>query len=120
VADIFTRPKHPTTQTFLAEVLGDAVPVSLASRLERQPVVGGKAVIRVQVQGTDAGDTVVARLARDLSLDVAVLSARIDEIGGEHVGSLILGIPGGENASRQALFFLSENNFAAERLGYVA
>jgi D-methionine transport system ATP-binding protein len=74
----------------------------------------------VQVQGTDAGDTVVARLARELSIDIAVLSARIDEIGGQHVGSLTLGVPGGENASRQALFFLSQHHFAAERLGYVA
>jgi D-methionine transport system ATP-binding protein len=120
VADIFTRPKHPTTQTFLAEVLGDAVPVSLASRFEQHPVPAGRAVIRVQVQGTDAGDTVVARLARELSIDIAVLSARIDEIGGQHVGSLTLGVPGGENASRQALFFLSQHHFAAERLGYVA
>jgi D-methionine transport system ATP-binding protein len=118
VADIFTHPKHPTTQTFLAEVLGDAVPVSLASRIEQRPA--GKAVIRVQVRGTDASDTVVARLARELAIDVAVLSARIDEIGGQQVGSVILGIPGGEAASRQALFFLSQNDFAAERLGYVA
>jgi len=120
VADIFTHPRHPTTQTFLAEVLGGSVPVSLASRLEQRPIAAGKAAIRVQVQGTDAGDTVVARLARELSIDVAVLSARIDEIGGQHVGSLILGIPGGEAAARQALFFLSQNDFAAERLGYVA
>ena len=119
VADIFTHPKHPTTQTFLAEVLGDTVPVSLASRLEQRPVTAGKAVIRVQVQGTEAGDTVVARLARELAIDVAVLSARIDEIGGQHVGSVILGIPGGEAVSRRALFFLSQNDFAAERLGYV-
>lgn len=120
VADIFTHPKHPATQTFLAEVLGDAVPVSLASRLEARPVPNGRAVIRVQVRGTDAGDTVVARLARELALDVALLSARIDEIGGQQVGSLILGIPGGEAASRQVLFHLSQQDFAAERLGYVA
>ncbi|MGY3452062.1 methionine ABC transporter ATP-binding protein [Bradyrhizobium sp. USDA 4353] len=120
VADIFTHPKHPTTQTFLSEVLGDAVPVSLASRLIQEPTAIGQAVIRVQVRGTDAGDTLVARLARELSVDVALLSARIDEIGGQHVGSLILGIPGGEVAARQTLAYLSQHQFAAERLGYVA
>ncbi|WP_316214476.1 methionine ABC transporter ATP-binding protein [Bradyrhizobium sp. SZCCHNR2035] len=120
VADIFTHPRHPTTQTFLSEVLGDSVPVSLASRLEPQPVPAGKAVIRVQVRGSDAGDTVVARLARELSVDIALLSARIDEIGGQHVGSLILGVPGGEAASRRALSYLAQHDFAAERLGYVA
>jgi D-methionine transport system ATP-binding protein len=120
VADIFTHPKHPITQAFLAEVLGDSVPVSLSSRLEQQPRPGGQAVIRVLVRGTDAGDTIVARLARELAIDVALLSARIDEIGGQHVGSLTLGIPGDDTKARQVLSYLSKHQFSVERLGYVA
>ncbi|MCC8972134.1 methionine ABC transporter ATP-binding protein [Bradyrhizobium brasilense] len=120
VAEIFTHPRHPVTQAFLSEVIGDSVPVSLASRLSPQPVAGGQTVLRVQVRGTEAGDTVVARLSRELSHDVALLSARIDEIGGQHVGSLILGIPGGEAAARQALAYLSQHDILVERLGYVA
>ncbi|MET0678971.1 MAG: NIL domain-containing protein, partial [Bradyrhizobium sp.] len=120
VADIFTHPKHEVTQTFLAEVLGDAVPVSLASRLQQQALPHGQAVIRVQVRGTVAGDTIVARLARELSIDVALLAAKIDEIGGQHVGSLTLGVPGGETAERQVLSFLSQHQLSVERLGHVA
>jgi hypothetical protein len=118
-ADIFTHPKNPITQTFLAEVLGDPVPVSLASRLQENPVSGGQAVIRVLVRG-DAGDTLVARLARELSIDVALLSARIDEIGGQRVGSLTIGVPGGDATAPQVLAYLSQHRFSAERLGYVA
>jgi len=120
VADIFTHPKHPITQSFLAEVLGDSVPVSLASRIEAQPIASGLVVIRVQVRGTQSGDTVVARLARELSIDVSLLAARIDEIGGQHVGSLTIGIPGGDAVARQVLAYLSNHQFTAERLGYVA
>ncbi|MEY9457936.1 D-methionine transport system ATP-binding protein [Bradyrhizobium ottawaense] len=40
VADIFTHPKHPITQSFLAEVIGDSLPVSLASRIVAEPPVG--------------------------------------------------------------------------------
>jgi D-methionine transport system ATP-binding protein len=120
VADIFTHPKHPITQSFLAEVLGDSVPVSLASRLEPQPIQGGQAVIRVQLRGTSAGDTIVARLARELGIDIALLSARVDEIGGQHVGSLTLGIPGDEDGTRQVLSWLSQHQLFVERLGYVA
>ncbi|MGY3447614.1 MULTISPECIES: methionine ABC transporter ATP-binding protein [unclassified Bradyrhizobium] len=120
VADIFTHPRHPVTQAFLSEAIGDSVPVSLTSRLSPQPIVGGKAVLRVQVRGSEAGDTVVARLSRELAHDVALLSARIDEIGGQHVGSLILGIPGGEAAAKQALAYLSQHDLLVERLGYVA
>ncbi|UWU89322.1 methionine ABC transporter ATP-binding protein [Bradyrhizobium sp. CB1015] len=120
VADIFTHPRHPITQSFLAEVIGDSLPVSLASRIVAERPAGGQAVIRVQVRGAGAGDTVVARLARELGLDVALLSARIDEIGGQHVGSLTLGIPGGEDAVTRTLGWLSQYQFSAERLGYVA
>jgi D-methionine transport system ATP-binding protein len=120
VADIFARPSHPITQSFLAEVLGDSVPVSLASRLEPKPIAAGRAVIRVQVRGADAGDTVVARLARELSIDLALLSARIDEIGGQQVGSLTIGVPGGEANAQQVHSYLSRHQFSAEHLGYVA
>lgn len=120
VADIFTHPRHPVTQAFLSEAIGDSVPVSLQSRLSSQPVPGGQAVLRVQVRGTEAGDKVVGRLSRELSHDVALLSARIDEIGGQHVGSLILGIPGGEAATRQAQAYLSQHEIPVEHLGYVA
>ncbi|WP_334520333.1 methionine ABC transporter ATP-binding protein [Bradyrhizobium sp. AZCC 2230] len=126
VADIFTHPKHPITQSFLAEVTGDSLPVSLASRIVQEP--GSHAVIRVQVRGAGAGDTLIARLARELGLDVSLLSARIDEIGGQHVGSLVLGIPlsiscGQEildGAATRTLAWLSQYQFPAERLGYVA
>jgi len=124
VADIFTHPKHPITQSFLAEVIGDSLPVSLASRIVPEPAAGGQAVIRVQVRGAGTGDTLVARLARELGLDVALLAARIDEIGGQHVGSLTLGIPLGMSSSEDAvtrtLAWLSQYQFPAERLGYVA
>jgi D-methionine transport system ATP-binding protein len=120
VADIFTRPQHPITQSFLAEVIGDSLPVSLASRIVAEPSAGGQAVIRIQVRGAGAGDTVVARLARELGLDVALLSARIDEIGGQHVGSLVLGIPGREDVQARVLAWLSQYQFPAEHLGYVA
>jgi D-methionine transport system ATP-binding protein len=120
VADIFTHPKHPITQSFLAEVVGDSIPVSLASRLSQQPIAGGQAVIRVQLRGAGAGDTIVARLARELSIDTALLSARVDEIGGQHVGSLTLGIPGDDGRTRQVLSWLSQHQLFVERLGYVA
>jgi len=100
--------------------LGDSIPVSLASRMTQQPVIGGQAVIRVQLRGTGVGDTIVARLARELSVDVALLSARIDEIGGRHVGSLTIGIPGDDARIRQVLSWLSQHQFFVERLGHVA
>jgi D-methionine transport system ATP-binding protein len=120
VADIFSQPGHPITQSFLAEALGDAIPVSLASRLQQQPIEGGQAVIRVVIGGKDAGDKILLRLSRDLSIDAALLSARIDEVGGQHIGSVTLGVPGNDAAVRHVLSYLSQHQLATERLGYVA
>nr|WP_146687366.1 methionine ABC transporter ATP-binding protein [Bradyrhizobium canariense] len=120
VADIFTHPRHSITQTFLSEALGDAIPVSLTSRLQQQPRPGGQAVIRVLVRGLDGGATLVARLARELAIDVALLSARIDEIGGQQIGSLTLGVPDDDTKAAQVLSYLSQHRYSVERLGYVA
>jgi D-methionine transport system ATP-binding protein len=119
VADIFTHPRHAITQSFLSEVVGDAVPVSLSSRLQQHPSPGSQTVIRVLIQG-NGGDTLVTRLSRELAIDVALLSARIDEIGGQHIGSLTLGVPGDEAGVTKVLSFLSHQRFSVERLGHVA
>jgi D-methionine transport system ATP-binding protein len=118
VAEVFTAPEHPITQAFLSEVLGEAVPLSLAGRLQPGLVAGGQAVLRVAVRGAAAADTIVARLSRALDADVALLAARIDEIGGRHIGSLIIGVPAAK--AEQAMIQLSQSQIEAEHLGYVA
>jgi len=83
--------------------------------------IGADAILLIAAAVTD--DELLAdlhSLARELGLDVSLLSARIDEIGGQHVGSLTLGIPGGEDAVTRTLAWLSQYQFSAERLGYVA
>ena len=90
-----------------------------ASRLQQQPVLAGRPSFACWF-GDDAGDTLVARLARELAIDVALLSARIDEIGGQHVGSLTLGVPAARPQRAQVLSYLSQHRFSVERLGYVA
>ncbi len=118
VADIFTRPRHAITQSFLSEVLGDAIPVSLSSRLQRSGP-GSQTVVRVLVNG-NGGDTLVTRLSREFAIDVALLSARVDEVGGQQIGSLTLGVPGDETLVARVLSFLSQHRFSVEHLGYVA
>jgi D-methionine transport system ATP-binding protein len=119
-AEVFSHPRHPITQSFLAEALGDAIPVSLSSRLQQHPIEGGQAVIRVLVRGGDAADKILLRLASDLAVDACLLSARIDEVGGQKIGSVTLGVPGNDAAVGQVLSYLSQHQLATERLGYVA
>jgi D-methionine transport system ATP-binding protein len=117
VADIFTRPQHEVTRTFLAETVGEAVPVSLAARLSPAPVAGGRTVLRVTLTGTEASDVLVGRLAQALAADVPLLSARVDEIAGRHVGSLIVAVP--DALADRALALLAADHVTTEPLGHV-
>jgi D-methionine transport system ATP-binding protein len=77
-------------------------------------------VIRILIRAGDAGDKILLRLARDLAIDAALLSARVDEVGGQQIGSVTLGVPGNDAAVCLVLSYLSQHQLATERLGYVA
>jgi D-methionine transport system ATP-binding protein len=68
----------------------------------------------------NGGETLVTGLSRDIAIDVALLSARLDEVGGQQIGSLTLGVPGDEAVVARVLSFLSQHRFSVEHLGYVA
>jgi D-methionine transport system ATP-binding protein len=120
VFDIFTRPAHPVTHSFLASETGNRLPGYLASRMTQQPEPGSRTVVRIHFEGPNATDPVVARLSRELAIDVTLLAGTIDEIAGRPFGSLVVGVPGGTDTLTRALTFLTQLNLRTEVLGHVA
>ena len=60
VFDVFTRPQHEVTRSFLADETGRALPAYVANRLQKDPVPGGQggckppcAELRGQIAGRD-------------------------------------------------------------------
>ncbi|NIX78040.1 methionine ABC transporter ATP-binding protein [Microvirga terricola] len=118
VFDVFTRPQHEVTRSFLADEAGRALPPYVASRLQAEPVAGGQAVIRIGFRGPHATDPVLARLARDLSIEANILAGSVDEIAGRPCGTIVIGVP---VASLTAtLNFLTQYGLDTEVLGHVA
>jgi D-methionine transport system ATP-binding protein len=118
VFDLFTRPQHPVTRSFLGEEAGRALPAHLAARLKPEGRPGDQAVLRVVFRGPHATDPILARLARDLSIEANILSGAVDEIAGQPFGTLVVGVP--QASVPAALSFFKHHGLDTEVLGHVA
>jgi D-methionine transport system ATP-binding protein len=118
VYDLFTRPTHSVTRSFLADESGRALPAHLAREIRPASVPGGRALVRITFRGPHASDPILARLARDLSIESTILAGAVDEIAGRPFGTLVVGIPEASLAS--ALTFLGHYGLDTEVLGHLA
>lgn len=120
VFDIFTRPQHPTTRSFLAAETGRALPPFVAQHLHHEPGPGLETVVRIIFRGPFATHPILSQISRELGIDVNILGGTIDAIGEQPFGVLIVGIPGTPEMIEQVIAFLNTRDLGTEVLGYVA
>ncbi|MDO5611990.1 MAG: ATP-binding cassette domain-containing protein [Paracoccus sp. (in: a-proteobacteria)] len=116
--DVFVRPQHATTQSFLSAVTGIRLPEFIASRmLPDRPATGGEEIIRVTFAGVHATDPMLARLTGQMGIGVNILAGAIEEIGPHPFGNLLIAV----DAARapEARGFLEQHGLLTEVLGYV-
>ncbi|MWB99807.1 methionine ABC transporter ATP-binding protein [Agromyces seonyuensis] len=82
--------------------------------LGEAPDLPGFGILDLTFAGGEAERPTIALLARDLGLDVSILGATIETIGGQQAGRTRLAIPGGGEATAQAVTFLAERGVRAE------
>ncbi|WP_431283649.1 methionine ABC transporter ATP-binding protein [Humitalea sp. 24SJ18S-53] len=90
VFDVFTRPEHPTTRSFVAEVIGLGVPAGSLARLPAPRPGSARRLAQVVFTGPHASRPVVSEASRDFGLDLNIVSGRVDEIAGEPFGIMTL------------------------------
>ena len=116
--DIFSKPAHATTRSFLTGVTGVAVPQFIAGRLRPDPQgTDAQAVVQITFVGSHATDPMLARLTAERGVGVNILAGAFEEIGSRPFGSLIVGLPAARLAESQG--FLHEHGLLTEVLGYV-
>jgi D-methionine transport system ATP-binding protein len=120
VFDVFTKPRHATTRSFIGAETGRALPPFLRERMVPSPVPGGATVLRILFRGPYATDPILSQLAREQGLDLNILSGSIDEIAGQPFGILVVGLAADPPALARALSFLAERGLDAEVIGHVA
>jgi D-methionine transport system ATP-binding protein len=113
--EVFTRPQHPTTRSFVADLIGFDLPPALQKRLAAQP--GGNSHLwRILFTGPHADEPVIAELSRNLGLDLNILHGRIDEIQGRPFGVMVVQARGDEAKLLAAKSYLASRKLAVEEL----
>jgi D-methionine transport system ATP-binding protein len=120
VFDVFTRPRHATTRSFLAAETGHALPPFLRERLRPEPAPGRPTALRILFRGPHATDPVVSQLSREFGLDVNILSGSVDEIAGRPFGTLVVSLAADGPTVERALAFLQARGLDTEVIGHVA
>lgn len=119
VYDVFTQPQHAVTRSFFANDAGRQLPADISARLQPTATPGGKAIIRIVFRAASADDAVLSKLARDLGVDVNIMSATVDTLAGKPFGWFIASIEGKKTAD-EVVSYLSQYGVSAEVLGHVA
>lgn len=119
VYDVFTQPQHAVTRSFFANDAGRQLPADISARLQPTATPGGKAIIRIVFRAASADDAVLSKLARDLGVDVNIMSATVDTLAGKPFGWFIASINGNRPAE-EIVSYLSQYGVSAEVLGHVA
>lgn len=113
--DVFTRPQHVTTRSFVADLIGFDLPPALQRRLSAQPVANSR-LWRILFTGPHADEPVIAELSRNLGLDLNILHGRIDEIQGRPFGVMVVQARGDEAKLIAAKSYLASKQLTVEEL----
>jgi D-methionine transport system ATP-binding protein len=116
---VFTRPQHPTTRSFVADLIGFDLPPALQQRLAAQSANSrsqNSRLWRILFTGPHADEPVIAELSRNLGLDLNILHGRIDEIQGRPFGVMVVQARGDEAKLIAARSYLASKQLTVEEL----
>lgn len=117
--EIFARPRHPTTRSFLSALTGATLPAYFVDRLKPDYTPGAEAVLRIVFTGAHATDPVLSRVARDLGIDINIIQAQVDDIAGEPFGVIVVSVPGDPQTLSGVVATVEGLGHATEVVGYV-
>src|SRR5699024_5563778 len=110
--ELFTDPKHETTNRFLNTISQRKLAPSLVEQLNVTGVVA-----RLTFIGEAAGQPLLADATEEFNVKPNILSANIIELKNGIIGILVVHFDGKVNDSREAIQFLIEKGVGVEELG---
>ncbi|MFV0292007.1 MAG: methionine ABC transporter ATP-binding protein [Paracoccus sp. (in: a-proteobacteria)] len=117
--DVFIRPQHATTRSFLSGVTGINLPGFIAGRLEasRPDTVPAQEVICVTFSGQHATDPMLAKLTSEMGIEANILTGAVEEIGTRPFGNLLISVDAARGTDART--YLDRHGLLTEVLGYV-
>ncbi|MDZ7853067.1 MAG: methionine ABC transporter ATP-binding protein [Halomonas sp.] len=119
VGDFFTAPSTRLGRDFLNDFLELDPPRALIERLEEAPGPNSHPVVRLAFSGDAVSTPLISRLARECSVDVSILQAKVESIQERTLGLMIAELMGPAEKTREALDYLESHDLQVEVLGHV-
>lgn len=110
VAEVFSRPRHPTTKTFVESVISSK---DSSSEWGYQPQ---GTLVRILFIGPSAGEPVLSSLIRRFKVEANILQGDIGHLQKEPFGTMIIDLIGPAEERRAALAYLDSLNLPVEVL----
>ncbi|PPA70576.1 methionine ABC transporter ATP-binding protein [Jeotgalibacillus proteolyticus] len=111
VFDVFTDPKHQTTQKFVRSIMNDHLPESILNDIRNKK---NNHVYRIQFTGSSTGHPLLSKISREFDLDLNVLYGNITEIQGIPYGNLIVEFMGERNQIQKALLSIQQQSITVK------
>lgn len=102
IFDLFSQPKHPTTQKFVQTVMNDEIPESILKEVE------ARHIYRVTFRDGSASQPVLSNVAKHFNVEVNVLYGQITELQQTPFGNLIVELQGEDEEINNALQHLEK------------
>jgi len=118
VWEVFGHPRTELTQRLLRTVR-PPLPESLERDLRRQPVAGGRCLVRVDGSGAESYAAVLALLASEPGWQTDIVHAEVDRVGGHPLGTVTFSLRYRESPLRELLATAERQSIGLEVLGYV-
>lgn len=113
--DIFSNPKHPTTQNFIQTVLQQHLPKNILNQLDNQLE---QSIYRLQFLGKSAQQPVIESLIRQFDVSLNILFANMTEINGTVIGQTFVQLLGTEVDA--AITYLEQSGVSVQSAGVQA
>lgn len=110
--DIFSQPKHPTTQNFIQTVLQQHLPVNILNQLENQQQ---HSIYRLQFLGRSAQEPVIQAMIKQFNISLNILFANMTEINGTVIGQMFVQLLGTDVT--EAIQYLKQHDVSVSHAG---
>ncbi|MCF9034442.1 methionine ABC transporter ATP-binding protein [Acinetobacter nectaris] len=104
--ELFSQPKHPTTQTFIQTVLQQHLPTNILKQLENQH---HHSIYRLQFLGKSAQEPVIQSMIKAFDVSLNILFASMTEINGTVIGQMFVQVLGEATTVKAAIQHLEEH-----------
>ncbi|MBH0231347.1 methionine ABC transporter ATP-binding protein [Halobacillus yeomjeoni] len=107
IFDLFSSPKHPTTQNFVRTVMENEIPASILEGIEKRG--SERNIYRITFINEHAGEPILSRVAKQFEVEVNVLFGQITELQGTPFGHLVVELQGEDKEILRAIDHIQSN-----------